>query len=67
MKRKIDSAEGRYRYSKRPGTVEPLFGHIQQMGMTQFRHRGKRKVDAQWQMYCAVHNLKKIHSGRMAA
>src|SRR5690606_29400610 len=28
MKRKIDSVRGRYEYSRRLGTIEPVFGHI---------------------------------------
>jgi len=62
MKRKIDSAVGRYLYSKRLGTVEPVFANIcSTLGLNRFSLRGKVKVNSQWQMFCLVHNLKKIH------
>lgn len=62
MKRKIDSAIGRYIYGKRLGTVEPVFANIcSTMGLNRFTLRGKAKVNSQWLMYCMVHNLKKIH------
>jgi len=63
MKRKIDSAVGKFIYGKRMGTVEPVFANIgNTLGMNRFTLRGKSKVNAQWLMYCIVHNLKKIHS-----
>ena len=62
MKRKIDSAIGRYIYGKRLGTVEPVFANIcSTIGLNRFTLRGKAKVNNQWLMYCMVHNLKKIH------
>ena len=62
MKRKIDSVVGRFFYSKRLGTVEPVFANIcSTMGMNKFTLRGKKKVSNQWLMYCLTHNIKKIH------
>ena len=61
MKRKIDSALGKAVYHRRVGTVEPVFGHLSTLGLTRFTLRGRREVDAQWQLYCMVHNLLKIH------
>lgn len=62
MKRKIDSAVGRYFYSKRLGTVEPVFANIcSTIGLNRFTLRGKKKVSSQWLMYCMTHNIKKIH------
>lgn len=61
MKQKIDSPEGRHIYSQRLGTVEPVFGHIRStLGLDRFSLRGKQKVNTQWQLYCMVHNIKKI-------
>lgn len=61
MKRKIDSDAGRHIYSKRLGTVEPVFGNITvNKKMNRFTLRGKDKVNAQWLMYCMVHNIEKI-------
>jgi transposase len=62
MKRKIDSLTGRYVYSQRLGTVEPVFANIcSTLGLRRFSLRGKTKVDAQWKLFCIVHNLLKIH------
>jgi transposase len=62
MKRKIDSAIGKFIYSQRLGTVEPVFAHIcSSIGLKRFSLRGKVKVNSQWLMFCMVHNLKKIH------
>ena len=62
MKRKIDSVQGRHIYSQRLGIVEPVFGHITDaIGFKRFSLRGKKKVNAQWQLMALVHNLFKIH------
>jgi transposase len=61
MKRRIDSPAGRDIYSRRLGTVEPVFGHLRYaIGLDRFNLRSKRKVNAQWLLYCTVHNIKKI-------
>jgi hypothetical protein len=61
MKQKIDSALGRSVYNRRMGTVEPVFGNLSNIGLNRFTLRGRKKVDAQWKLYCIVHNLLKIH------
>lgn len=61
MKRKIDSALGRSVYNRRMGAVEPVFGNYRTIGLSRFTLRGRKKVDAQWKLYCIVHNLLKIH------
>lgn len=62
MKRKIDSIKGRLIYSRRLGTIEPVFGNIRStLGLDRFSLRGKKKVNIQWQLYGLVHNLLKIH------
>lgn len=61
MKRKIDSALGKAVYHRHVGTVEPVFGHLSNIGLARFTLRGRRKVDAQWKLYCMVHNMLKIH------
>ncbi|KKK93939.1 hypothetical protein LCGC14_2687870, partial [marine sediment metagenome] len=61
MKEKIDSDEGRHTYSKRLGTIEPVFGNINTTKrLNRFSLRGKTKVNAQWLMFCMVHNVEKI-------
>lgn len=62
MKEKIDSELGRAIYSKRIGTVEPVFGHLRYgLKLDRFTLRGKTKVNIQWKLYSIVHNLLKIH------
>jgi hypothetical protein len=61
MKRKIDSDIGRYEYSRRLGIIEPVFGNIRHSKrLNRFTLRGRRKVNAQWQLYCLVHNIEKL-------
>lgn len=61
MKARLDSPEGRYRYSRRLGTVEPVFGNINTAKhLNRFSLRGKHKVNGQWLMYCLVHNVEKL-------
>jgi len=62
MKQKIDTPEGRQQYSRRLGIVEPVFGNITScLGLKRFSLRGKIKVNIQWNLFCIVHNLTKIH------
>ena len=62
MKDKIDTDHGRAIYSKRIGTVEPVFAHIRYaLKLDRFNYRGKRKVDTQWKLFSIVHNLLKVH------
>lgn len=58
---KIDTLHGCDMYSKRMGIVEPVFANITvHKGMVRFTLRGKSKVNAQWLLYCCVHNIGKI-------
>jgi len=68
MKMKIDSDNGRHIYSRRLGAVEPVFGNINtNKGLDRFTLRGKTKVNAQWLMYCLVHNVEKLQNyGQLA-
>ena len=62
MKRKIDSASGRVLYGMRLAISEPPFAHIASaIGLNRFTLRGKRKVNTQWNLFCIIHNVKKIH------
>jgi transposase len=65
MKRKIDSPEGREQYSRRFATVEPVFGNLRyNKRLNRFTLRGRKKVDAQWKLFCLVHNIEKLaHHG----
>jgi hypothetical protein len=63
MKVKIDSSAGRWEYSRRLGTIEPVFGNITvNKGMNKFTLRGQEKVTTQWQLYCLVHNIEKLRN-----
>jgi transposase len=65
MKRRIDSDAGRARYGRRFATVEPVFANIRHnKRLSRFTLRGRSKVDAQWKLYCLVHNIEKLaHHG----
>ena len=62
MRRKIDTDEGRHQYSKRLGIVEPVFANINSAHrLRRFSLRGRDKVNTQWQLFCLVHNIGRIH------
>ncbi len=65
MKRRIDSPEGRTQYGRRFATVEPVFGNLRHnKRLNRFTLRGRKKVDAQWKLFCLVHNIEKLaHHG----
>jgi hypothetical protein len=68
MKQRLDTPEGRAQYARRFGTVEPVFGNLRyNKGLTRFTLRGRAKVDAQWKLFCLVHNIEKLaHAGYAA-
>jgi transposase len=62
MKRKIDSTIGRVIYGMRLAISEPPFSHITSaLKLDRFTLRGKTKVNTQWNLFCIVHNITKIH------
>ena len=60
MRRKFDTPRGRELYSRRMGTVEPVFANLQNKGMRRFTLRSRRKVNVQWQLFTMVHNIEKV-------
>ena len=61
MIKQFDSELGRHIYSRRMGTVEPVFANIRNaLGIKCFTLRGKKKVNIQWNLFCIVHNIGKI-------
>jgi hypothetical protein len=51
----------RYYYQRRLATAEPVFANIRAAKrLDRFTRRGKTKVNAQWLLYCLVHNIGKI-------
>jgi hypothetical protein len=62
MKEEIDLDQGRAIYSKRIGTVEPVFANMRHvLRLNRFTLRGKIKVNIQWKLFSIVHNMLKIH------
>ncbi|MEQ1837169.1 MAG: transposase [Candidatus Nitrotoga sp.] len=65
----IDQHDGdagvRTQYGRRFATVEPVFGNLRHnKQLNRFTLRGRVKVDAQWKLYCLVHNIEKLaHHG----
>jgi transposase len=61
MKQKLETAEGRKRYSKRKSIVEPVNGWIKSvLGFRQFSLRGLQKVSGEWTLVCLALNLRQM-------
>ena len=61
MYRKLRTKKGRAEYARRKVIPEPVFGQIRVgQGFGHFLLRGLEKVQAEWAMVCAGHNLLKI-------
>ena len=61
MRRKLRTKRGRERYALRMERAEPVFGQIKQgRGLRQFLLRGLEKVNREWLLICAGHNLRKL-------
>lgn len=61
MRERIDSERGRYLYGRRLAVVEPVFANIRSTRkLNRLSLRGRKKVNAQWQLYCLVHNIGKL-------
>lgn len=65
MREKLRMPEGQAVYKMRKAVVEPVFGQIKERrGFRRFLFRGLGKVQAEWSLICATHNLLKLfHSG----
>lgn len=54
-------SRGRALYSGRIATVEPVFANIRHnKRLARFNLCGRDKVNAQWDLYCLVHNIEKL-------
>jgi len=61
MKRKIESLAGRALYAICLAISEPPFANIRSaLRLDRFTLRGKRKMNVQWNLFCMIHNIKKI-------
>ena len=68
MKERIDTPEARAIYGKRMHIVEPVFGNLRHnKGLGRFTLRGKAKANAQWLLFCCVHNAEKWAKAAFAA
>ena len=61
MKQKLETTQGRQRYSKRKTIVEPVNGWIKSvLGFRQFSLRGLKKVAGEWTLVCLALNLRQM-------
>jgi transposase len=61
MARKIRSKKGSKIYAQRKAIVEPVNGQIKEArGLRRFLMRGLEKVNGEWQLIAATHNLLKL-------
>ena len=62
MARKLLTKTGAAVYAARKGIVEPVIGQIKQArGFRQFLLRGFEKVQGEWSLMCATHNILKLY------
>ena len=62
MARKLLTKTGAAVYAARKGIVEPVIGQIKQArGFRQFLLRGFEKVQGEWALVCATHNILKLY------
>jgi hypothetical protein len=65
MARKLRSKKGSAIYARRKAIVEPVNGQIKEArGLRRFLLRGLEKVDAEWHLIAATHNLLKLFRHR---
>jgi hypothetical protein len=60
MKRKVLTKRGRKAYARRKVTAEPVIGQVKNTVLPRFSPRGLTKVQGEFSLACAVHNLKKL-------
>jgi len=60
MRRKLRTKRGQAIYARRKCTVEPVIGQIKGRGFRRFSLRGLGRVQGEFRLVCAVHNLLKL-------
>jgi len=60
MRRTLRTKRGRTIYARRKCTVEPVIGQIKGRGFRRFSLRGLGRVQGEFRLVCAVHNLLKL-------
>lgn len=64
MRDKLQTQEGRDVYKMRKAIAEAPFGIIKSaMGFCRFSHRGKERVQGEWNLVTACYNLRKLFKG----
>ena len=67
MRDKLTTEEGKAIYKKRESTVETVFGIIKSvLGFRGFSLRGLEKVSGEWGLVCLSHNIKRLHTLKIA-
>ena len=67
MAARLTSAEGKDRYRRHKGVVEPVFGWIKEvLGFRRFSLRGEAKARGECTVVCLAVNLKRFHLLTMA-
>jgi hypothetical protein len=65
MRHAIDSPKDRQLYSQHIGTAELAFDNIRHnKRLNRFTRRSTAKVNAQWSLYCLVHNIEALAKRR---
>jgi transposase len=59
MIKRLANPAGSRLYTRRKTIIEPVFGQMKQLGGPRMRHRGRDKVNTEWKMMAAAHNLLK--------
>lgn len=61
MRGKVDTPEGRERYSYRMGTIEPIFANLRHSkNLHRINYRGRKRVAVIWKLWAIMHNIGKI-------
>ena len=61
LRDKLRTPQGRAIYKMRKAVVEPVFAQIkEQRGFRRFLLRGLKRVEGEWRLICATHNLLKL-------
>lgn len=59
MIKRLANPAGSWLYARRKTMIEPVFGQMKQLGGPRMRHRCRDKVNTEWMMMAAAHNLLK--------
>ena len=62
MDRRLRTADGKKKYSRRGVIVEPVFGHVKEVRRgRRFMRRGLTACDSEWKLMATAHNVCKLH------